>query len=292
MRPIYNAFSIALLSTSILEAMYPDIISLGPLTLHTYGLCMGLGFLGALLLWRWLLKGSSWDTNTQSSLLFRIIVSGLLGARLAYVVEHINEYSSPLEWFRIDQGGLMFYGGFLGAGIGIVLFCRAYKKPLLRTLDIVVTALPLGHAFGRLGCFLNGCCHGILSEGPLGVRFPFGSEACTAHIDAKLIPLWSERSLPVYPVQLFESFGNLLLLLLLIILFRKKLRDGTLIGIYLMAYPILRFATERFRADPRLQLGAFSIAQAISICLFLIGAALLALIYCRPGSPTSSESPE
>ncbi len=269
--------------------MHPIVFQIGNLPIHSYGLCMAAGFFASLLLWKWLLKGTKWDTNRLSSLLTCIMISGIIGGRFAYVVEHFSEYKSFIAIISIHKGGLMFYGGFLGAGLGILLYCLYNKDSLLEVLDIVITALPLGHAFGRVGCFLNGCCHGRITEDALGVCFPNTSEAFYAHKHAHLLPPMQQHSLPVFPVQLFEASGNILVLALLIYLFRKKVRHGIIAATYLVSYPPLRFITEFFRDDQRLHLGKLSIAQSISIGLFALGIAIFVILAIHKPTNNSKE---
>lgn len=267
--------------------MHPDLFSIGPLQLHSYGLLMAIGFLGALGIWKRLCRGTARDSNLLSSLMVWMMISGVVGARIAYVAEHLGEYAdNPISVLFLHRGGLMFYGGFAGAGLGLLAFARRNKEPLTGLIDLVVTALPFGHAMGRIGCFLNGCCHGRTGSTPVCVAFPQGSEPWHQHVGEHLISNLSLHSLPVHPVQLYEAAINLLIFAILVVLYRRPHRDGLITSVYLLLYPPARFALERFRADPRLALGPLSIGQCFSILLVGIGLIYLWVTLKRPVTPS------
>ena len=250
--------------------MYPTLFRLGPLTLHSYGLMMALGFLSALWIWGRLSRHTGYSADLLSTLLFWMLISGLLGARLLHVLQYWEDFAAnPVSILRIDQGGLVFFGGAIGAGLALVCFARRHRKPLLEVMDLVSTALPLGHAWGRLGCFLNGCCHGRVCEATIGaVRFPGGSLPWQRYPDGA-------RSLPLIPTQLIEVFGNLAIFLVLYRLFPRRPFRGAIAGLYLLLYPLLRFLVEPLRGDLRPGLGSLSNGQWISLGLMVLGIGIL-----------------
>ncbi len=257
--------------------MYPELLKIGPFTLHSFGLMMALGFLAALLAMRRLARGTHRDSDYLSRLLVWLMVGGLAGSRLAYVLEHWrNEFSGrPLDIFRIDQGGLMFYGGVIGAIVAIFVFAHRRREHPLEILDLAAAVLPLGHAFGRMGCFLNGCCYGRCTQGPLAVRFPAGSFPWHDHLRQGIIASEATHSLPIVPTQLLEMGANLALFALLFAVGLRHPRRGSITGLYLLLYPVIRFIMEIFRGDPRMTLGALSVGQVISLGLFGLGTILL-----------------
>jgi phosphatidylglycerol:prolipoprotein diacylglycerol transferase len=268
--------------------MHPDILTIGPFTLHAFGVMMALGFLAAMLVMRRLARGTHRNDDYLSRLLVWLMLGGVAGARLAYVVEHwSNEFAGrPAAIFRIDQGGLVFYGGVIGAVAAILLFARRQREHPLAIMDLAAVALPLGHACGRLGCFLNGCCYGRSWHGPLAVRFPAGSLPWREQVLRGRLAPGSASSLPLVPTQLIELTGNLLLFALLYRLARRRPRGGLVSAVYMLLYACLRFATEFLRGDARLRVGALSIGQVGSAGLLLLGLALL--VYSRrpaPGAP-------
>ncbi len=162
-----------------------------------------------------------------------------------------------LAVFKFWQGGLTFYGGVLLAVPGGIWFAKRRGLAPMAAADLIAPALMLGLAFGRVGCFLNGCCYGAATESPLGVRFPH---------------LVADR----HPTQLYESFTAIVIFVVLRHLLRRRVRgDGELFGWMLALYGLFRVAIEVFRDDPRGALGAFSTSQLISIPLLLAGAALV-----------------
>ena len=243
--------------------MFPDLIDLGFLHLKTYGACMATGFL---LCW-WLVERLS-GRKDLSNLLLALMVAGVVGSRIAYVIEHWSfEFAAhPERIVRVDQGGLMFYGGLILALVVFFAWCLRTKEHPLALANLLATVVPLGHAFGRLGCFFYGCCYGRDSDAWCAVTFPIGS------------PCWYEHErqlVSVLPTQLFEAAALLALFAFLYVLYRRGRRYTA--GAYLVGYAVIRFGMEFLRGDPRAAVGPLSISQTISIGLAALGAVLLAL---------------
>ena len=245
--------------------MYPDLIDIGFLHLKTYGALMATGFLAC---W-WLIERLS-GRKDLSNLLLALMLGGVVGSRIAYVIEHWQaEFAAnPAAIIRVDQGGLMFYGGFILSFAIFFIWCAIRREHPLRLADLLATVLPLGHAFGRVGCFFYGCCYGRDSNAWCAVVFPPGS------------PSWHEhgrRLVPVLPTQLFEAAALILLFAALMWLWRRpSRRPGMIVGAYLVGYAVIRFGIEYLRGDPRAAVGPFSISQAISICMVAVGAFFIA----------------
>lgn len=261
--------------------MHPDFISIGPFSIQSYGVMMALGFLAGL--GNWILLGRRENRSPQfcTDLMFWVIASGIVGARLAYVVENWSVYmADPLSIIRVDQGGLIFYGGFVAAAAAIVVFGRRHKVPLARLFDFVVTSVPLAHALGRIGCFLNGCCFGSCTTAAPHVQFPPYSIPWHSQLREELIETSAACSLPVHPVQLYEAAFNFLVYGVVVWLFRRKLRPGMVTGVYLVLYAIGRFSLEFMRGDraDRLAVQQFSIGQFVSLLVLLAGLVVLAVL--------------
>ncbi|MBN1557117.1 MAG: prolipoprotein diacylglyceryl transferase, partial [Lentisphaerae bacterium] len=180
-----------------------------------------------------------------------------------------------LTVFFLHRGGLVYYGGFIGAAVGVWLFARAHAMPVLGLYDFVVTSVPLAHAFGRVGCLLNGCCFGRPWSGPLAIRYPAESLPWWRHLEDGLIDAGAARSAAVHPVPLYETAFNLLLYAGLVVLYRRRPRAGVTAACYLLAYPAWRFGIEFLRGDPRLMLGPLTVSQATSLALLGVGTAVL-----------------
>jgi len=243
---------------------------------------MAIGFLAGWQVAVWLCRRTGQNPDPLTSLLTWLMVSAIIGARTAYVLEHWkSEFAdAPLSVLRFDQGGLMFYGGFIAAALVLVAFARVMRLHLFAITDLVLTVVPLGHAFGRIGCFMHGCCFGKITHSCIGVAFPKDSPAWweQAYASPPLIPQTALESLPVIPTQLIESAANFVLFAVLFRLYPRRHRQlGFITGCYLLAYATLRFFVEYLRGDPRLAVGPFSIGQTISLSIFLGG--LLCLTY-------------
>ena len=204
------------------------------------------------------------------------MASGVAGSRIAYVIEHWRDEfaANPLQVFRVDQGGLMFYGGFVLAFAVFFGWCLRRRESPLGMADLLAAVVPLGHAFGRLGCFFYGCCYGRDSDAWCAVTFPVGSPSWFGH---------GRRLASVLPTQLFEAAALLALFgLLMAVWFRCQRRDGRILGLYLMGYAVIRFGIEYLRGDPRAAVGPFSISQTISLGMTVVGALFLARAARRP----------
>jgi len=258
--------------------------------IRAYGLCMALGFLFGWQAAVWLCKRTGQSADQLTALLTWLMLSAVLGARTAYVLEHwTSEFAdTPLAILRVDQGGLMFYGGLIAAALVLVLYARVYRMHLFQITDLVLSVVPLGHAFGRLGCFMHGCCYGKLTHSCIGVCFPKESPAWWEQVSATppLIAQAAMKSLPVIPTQLIESAANLFLFALLYTLYPNHHRQrGFITGCYLVCYATLRFGIEYLRGDPRLAIGPFSISQTISLAI--LGLGLFCLNYARRATPAN-----
>ena len=232
--------------------------------IYWYGVMVAAAFLAAVANWSRLARREGRPDGYGSELGFWMMLSGLLGARVAYVLANLGDFlPNPVEMLRIDKGGLIFYGGFIGAALALIVLARLQREPLLRLSDFTVTGLPLGHAIGRVGCFLNGCCYGSESHLPWCINL---DGVCR------------------HPTQLYESAFNLLLYGLLLFVFARRRKDGQILALYLLVYPAGRFLLELLRGDPRLHWHGFDVAQELSLALFAAGL-LLAAYVARRGRP-------
>lgn len=221
--------------------------------IYWYGILVALGFIAAVIHWNALARREKMPDGLGSDLGLVVILGGIVGARLAYIIANFAHYRAhPSEILRIDQGGLIFYGGFIVAALSVIVLARVRRLPLLRLGDFTISALPLGHAFGRTGCFLNGCCYGAPTDLPWAT---FSAGALR------------------HPVQLYEVLFNVLLYLTLHATLRKS-RPGLTVAVYLMAYGAWRFGIEFLRGDDRLRVPGLDMAQVISLGLIMIGLGL------------------
>jgi phosphatidylglycerol---prolipoprotein diacylglyceryl transferase len=247
--------------------VHPIAFHLGPLTIHWYGVMVAVGFL--LGLWtagrRALLVGIA--SEKVIDLGPWLIGGALLGARTLYVISYWQESFANKPWteiFAIWNGGLVYYGGLIGASLACILYTYLKKLPLWKVADIMAPSVALGYVFGRIGCLLNGCCYGAACNLPWAIRFPVGNAT-------------GAPTYPVHPTEVYESLLNLVLYLGLAWMFRRKKFDGQIFGLYLVAYALERSFVEMFRGDyPVHYLGGWATpAHLVSIAVLTAGVALL-----------------
>ena len=249
--------------------MHPILFSVFGKEIYSYGIMAALGFLVGILTWLWLGRRESRPPGFAADLGFWLMAGGIVGSRLAYVVANWSYYrAAPLEIVRIDQGGLIFYGGFLLACLALVLFARYHRVPVWHLADFAIPALAIGHALGRVGCFLNGCCYGRPAGDHLcGLAYPPVCEP------GKLFP-----GVPLFPVQIIEAAALLAIWAVLLFAYPRRKKNGAVFALYLLLYPPVRFGLEYLRGDERQSWLALDVAQVTSLALFLVGLALFAFL--------------
>ncbi len=169
--------------------MHPELfeIPLVHLTIKSYGLMLVIGFLSCVWLIRHLSRDFTPNPQFITNAALYSLIGGVIGARLFFVIHYFEEFrSNPIEIFAIWKGGLELAGGVVAAIVVIVFYLRYLKLPVRRYLDVLAIGLMLVLVFGRIGCFLNGCCYGKPTELPWGVRFPYYSFAYHSQTNADL----------------------------------------------------------------------------------------------------------
>ncbi len=249
-------------------AMHPILFRCCGITVHTYGFFLALAVLSAIFMARREAIRLEVDPDKIMDACFYVVVAAIVGSRLFYVATAPSAFlADPLEIFKIWNGGLVFYGGFIGAVLVVLVYFKIYHLPLGKCADIAAISLPLGHFLGRLGCFSAGCCYGKACDLPWAVTF---------HNPESLAPL----NLPVHPTQLYESGANLLVFLLLFAFRKSKRYDGQLFWIYMALYGVNRSIIESFRADFRGGeiLNVLSISQAIGLSFAALAIIMLIIL--------------
>ncbi len=261
--------------------MFRTLFHIGPLEIHTYGVMQAIAFFTVIFISVRKAKKMGIDPNIIFDLAIWVLVSVVIGARIWYVAEHFNEYSQNLiDILKIWEGGLVFYGGFIAAILGGFLFLRLKKLSFTKIGDTIAPSLPIGVAIGRIGCFLNGCCYGKVSE-KFGIPFP-SREFPPAYADQlreNLIKPGATESLPVIPTQLYAVLDNLIIFAILIVLSRRrKPFQGFLIWVFFGLYGIQRFIIDFFRhyEGAAKVFKVLSLSQITSICIVI--ASIFALV--------------
>ena len=200
----------------------------------------------------------------------------LLGALFGSKVFWILQYSEPkylYHAFFLWEAGYVYYGGLAGGFAGAAIYCYIIDNFDLRIADVCAPFLALGQGIARIGCFLNGCCHGGVCEAPWGVQFPRGSYAWDVHIEAGLIESNVQRSLAVHPTQLYMTIGLVAICLMLRWSVKRSPFTFAVFLQYMFLYGILRGVMEIFRGDPAPLVLGLRVSQTMSV--FLIVAALV-----------------
>jgi phosphatidylglycerol---prolipoprotein diacylglyceryl transferase len=246
--------------------MHPILLDLGFISIKSYGVTVGLGFLLAVELIKRLAAHSKLDAVKVADLCSSGFFIGLIGARTVYVLTQWQAFAQdPLGIFRIWEGGLVFWGGPLAVIPYAIYRSKVLHISMPKLLDILTPGLVIGHAIGRWGCLFAGCCYGKPTGTSFGLRFTQGS------IDPQL------RGVPLHPTQLYESFSLFLLLFILLKIFYKKTWDGQVAVGYLLLYPIIRIVIEQFRGDEIRGFvlgGLLSTSEFISLLMMLFGLGL------------------
>ena len=232
--------------------MNPVLLTFGPFHLYSYGLSIAIGVLLSLyLMKRRSLKEKFLDAEIVFDMVSTVLIWGFAGARLFYVAQNLSYYwNEPWKIFAVWEGGLIFYGGAIASVTGFWLFTRRKKISFWRSLDFIIPYGVLANAFGRIGCFLNGCCYGKSCDLPWAVKFPGLAHA-------------------VHPTQLYEAIYDLVLFFFLSHRRKQPHFEGQISLLYFLLYGIGRYLIEFLREPSWVGLGLtsnqwFSIALIVS----------------------------
>ena len=237
--------------------MYNDLFTVFGLTVHGYGLMIGLGTVFCLLWTERKARARGMDVDFLYTLFMWVLIIGWTGAKLLYIITVLPYFlQDPLS--VLGGEGFVVYGGIIAGVLAAVVLCRRRRENILDWMDLLLPGVALAQGFGRIGCFLAGCCYGRPTHSPLGVVFPAGS--------------FAPAGIPLLPTQLFSAAADALLTLALLWVDRREHKEGKLMSVYLLLYSFGRFLIEFIRDDPRGSVGALSTSQFIAIPMFLTGA--------------------
>jgi len=224
--------------------MYPELFRIGSFPVNTYGVLLALGMLLALFVASKLAARDGLPRERIYDLGLWTLIGGLLGSKVLMYFTEENVQILSLDFLR--SGGV-YYGGFIGGFLALVVLIRWYKLPFWKVADAFAPGVAIGQAIGRQGCFAAGCCWGKPTGLPWGVHF---TEA--AH-DFTGVPIYAPdgAALHLHPTQLYESIAMLIVFAVLVYIHKKKRFDGQVLIAYGIIYGIVRFTIEFFRDDPR-----------------------------------------
>lgn len=244
--------------------MYPE-ITLSIFHIQSYGLMVVIGAAAAVLWCLYAVKRSALDQQVLIDLLIAGGIGALVGAKLLYVLTTLPWiiangfalFASLEDILAYLSGGFVFYGGLIGLFAGVYIYARRHHLEIDGYLAAGVPAILLFHLFGRIGCFLSGCCYGEISD------------------SAFAMPMYTLANpdvlLPRIPVQLYEAAVNLMLFAVLAMLYRHAAPGRRMLGIYLSAYGVMRFALEFLRGDALRGIAILSTSQWIALVMVPLG---------------------
>ncbi len=236
--------------------IYNEIVEIGPVTIHGYGLMIGIGVLCALLVAAKRTKNNDLDANIVYGLGIVALVSGFIGAKLLYCIVEIKSLlNDPMQ--ILSGSGFVVYGGIIGGILAAMIYCRLKRVSFLQYFDLTMPSVALAQGFGRIGCFLAGCCYGSETDTAVGIAFHNSS--------------FAPNGVKLIPTQLFSSAGSFLIAIALIMYAKKARNVGKVGALYLILYSVGRFIIEFFRNDYRGSVGVLSISQFISLLILTIG---------------------
>ncbi len=223
----------------------------------SYGLMIAIGIIVASVLFINKGKKRGFDEDHLLNLIIFAVIGGVLGGKGLFIITEItNIIKNPK--ILLDFGyGFVIYGAVGGGALSIYLYCRKKGWNVIEMLDMTVPGLAIAQGFGRIGCFLAGCCYGEETTLPIGVEFPEGSLAPTG--------------VYLHPTQIYSSVFDFLLGLILLYYSSKKRKQGKVMGLYLIIYSVGRFCVEFLRNDPRGNIGVLSTSQFIAIFTLALG---------------------
>jgi phosphatidylglycerol:prolipoprotein diacylglycerol transferase len=289
---------------------------------YSFGLLMVVGFLAGIALARRRTAQVGLDPDVFSNIGLISLLGGIGGCRALYVIHFWPEFAATFRndgffagvghILNIRGGGLEFLGGLVVTTVALITYIAWARLPLGTLLDISVPSLAIGHAFGKIGCFLNGCCYGGVCSpdfvaamrfpktetvietadpsgfGPVARTVISGSQPFADHVRAHgwlgHVPGVPQWSLPVHPTQLYEMAGDVVLCVLLTLAFRYRRRAGDVFLLYFLLYSAERFVLEFIRTEPRDVLGGLTtVHQLVAGLMFLAAAA--AMVFARKWLP-------
>ena len=241
-----------------------DLFSIGRFTVHGYGLMIGIGFVLAVLIGGYSTKKLGLSEDDFTNIAICLLVFGFMGGKLMFLIVNFRQFlSTPLQ--MLGSEGFVVYGGIIVGIFSIFLYCKIKKLSFLTYMDMMSPAVMIAQGFGRVGCFMAGCCYGKPTHSAFGVVFP---EGCLAPAGVRLIP-----------TQLISAVFDLAVAALLYFMTRKVKYRGVISGMYLMLYGVGRFIIEIFRDDiDRGMIGILSTSQFISIFMVIFATGYLVLV--------------
>ncbi len=263
--------------------MYPVLFKIGPLEFHSYVVMLSLAFLlGVFLFFRRNERREHPFPVTPMGALW-IFLGILLGSKIYYVIEY-GDWSQVAGIWRVWEGGLVSLGGIIGGMTAGIIYIWWAGAPVRAVADMALLNVPLCHAVGRIGCFLNGCCYGAPTSMPWGLHYPPPPADVTPvpanthdyllyeHVEAGLVEADAAHPLAVHPTPIYSAIGLVLVFAVLLYCYPRRRFDGAFLILYPGLYGAMRFVVEFFRGDTPDVMGGFSRTQLVCLALAVAAA--------------------
>jgi phosphatidylglycerol:prolipoprotein diacylglycerol transferase len=259
--------------------VYPELFSIGPITVYTYGVLLAASYLLGLRLAMSRAKRRGLDANRVLDLGIYIIIAALVGAKLLLLVVDFDQFRrSPAELLTLARSGGVFYGGLILAVAVAFWYIWKHRLPFWTTCDVFAPGIALGHVTGRLGCLAAGCCYGRQTDVAWAVTFT--NPLAASNVGTPL-------GIPLHPTQLYEAGAALLILAFLLATERKGgYFPGRTFWSYMFLYAVSRYVIEFFRGDPRGMVLGMSTSQFISLVLAPLSIVMLLWLARTTPEPT------
>ncbi len=244
-----------------------------------YGFMMFIGFSAATWLASRRVRSIGQPPDVIWDMMMWALIPGLVGARLTYLLQNWDRVFAGKQGaqriiaaFALWDGGIVFYGSVIGGIVGIIVYSRRRNIHALALFDVIAPSLFIGEGFGRIGCFLYGCCFGRSCDRPWAIQFPPDSLTFEKLVERGTIPPDAASTIPLHPTQIYSSVMAFLLAGILSWYFRRRPFDGSVVALGWILYPINRYVLETLRDDEPGRLGTdFTFSQLMSIGLVISG---------------------
>lgn len=238
--------------------MKNDLLTIGGLTIHGYGLMIGIGFIAAYIMTEYRARKYRMNTDIVFTLFISSVVFGLLGAKIMYYITILDRIIKNPGVILDEMEGFVVYGGIIGGVLAGYIVCRIKRERFWQYFDLIAPAIALAQGFGRIGCLLAGCCYGKETDSCLAITFHTSD--------------FAPNGVTLIPTQIYSSILDFLNCIVLCLVAKYAKKEKTVAGCYLIFYSIGRFILEFFRGDlERGSIGVLSTSQFISLFIFAIG---------------------
>ena len=258
--------------------MHPVIFKFGKLVIYSYSLMVVVAFC-FMILYAWLeARRLKEDPEKVIDVGILMFFASFIGARILHCLVNWHIYAKDLvRIFKIWEGGMVYYGGLAGACLVATAYILWQRLNWPKWADLFAPTAMLALVFGRIGCFLNGCCYGSVAPSWLPWKVKYPSFNLPLHLAA----------IPLHPTPIYESTIAAIIFLFLAWRSRHKKFNGEIFWLMLILYAVARFFLEFLRGDPRGQITSIHIStsQIISLALFLLSGFFLLKNYQKPPVP-------